>query len=60
MPPDDDEQETKQWFVSVLDALPEFVLVKGARSRLLWANRAFCDYYGQSNDELREQVDSAH
>lgn len=46
-----------QWFVDVLDAMSDLVLVKGERSRLLWANRAFRDYYGMSNAELRDLID---
>jgi signal transduction histidine kinase len=43
-----------------LDSVSEFVLVKGERSRLLWANRAFREYYGLSNEQLREIIDSDH
>ena len=46
------------WFVDVLDAMSEFVLVKGKGSRLLWANRAFRDYYGMSNADLAGLVDA--
>lgn len=52
--------ESAAWFRLVLDSLSEFVLVKGARSKLLWANRAFRDYYGLSNAQLRELIDSEH
>jgi len=45
------------WFASILDAMDDLVLVKGPRSRLLWANRAFRDCYGMSNDELRSLID---
>jgi signal transduction histidine kinase len=48
------------WFEDVLDAMSEFVLVKGARSRLLWANRAFRDYYGLSNEALAALIDADH
>ena len=45
------------WFASALDAMDDLVLVKGPRSRLLWANRAFRDYYGMTNDELHSLID---
>ena len=45
------------WFEAVLDAMDDLVLVKGPRSRLLWANRAFRDFYGMSNDELHSLID---
>ena len=43
----------------ILDAISDMVLVKGARSRILWANRAFCDYYAMSNDQLRDLIDAS-
>ncbi|MGC4089209.1 MAG: PAS domain-containing protein [Polyangiaceae bacterium] len=42
----------------ILDAIADMVLVKGAGSHILWANQAFCDYYGMSNEELREIIDA--
>lgn len=40
-----------------LDAMRDLVLIKGEESRLLWANAAFRDYYGMTEDELRDLVD---
>ncbi|MGH1343967.1 MAG: PAS domain-containing protein [Nannocystales bacterium] len=54
------EQESSEWFQLVLDSMTEFVLVKDERSRLLWANQAFCDYYGVTRAELKDQVDGSH
>lgn len=51
---------TSEWFASVLNALDEFILVKGERSKLLWANRAFCEYYGMDNATLESLVDAEH
>ena len=34
------------------------VLVKGDRSRIAWANKAFRDYYGMSNEQLRQIIDA--
>ena len=42
----------------VLDAIADMVLVKGKDSRILWANKAFRDYYGMSNEQLRDIVDA--
>lgn len=42
----------------ILDAIADMVLVKGPGSRILWANRAFCDYYGMSTAELAEIIDA--
>ena len=45
-------------FLQILDAMPDFVLVKGAQSRLIWANKAFQEFYGMSNKELRGIIDA--
>ena len=45
-------------FRQILDAIADMVLVKGEESRILWANKAFRDYYGMSNEELREIIDA--
>lgn len=48
------------WFAGVLDAMSELVLVKGANSRLLWANESFLEHYGMSNAELHGLIDAEH
>jgi PAS domain S-box-containing protein len=48
------------WFREVLDAMQDMVLVKGEHSKLLWANRAFRDFYGMSESQLRDIVDAPH
>ncbi len=48
------------WFIEILDAMTEMVLVKGDRSKLLWANRAFLQYYGITNEALQELIDAEH
>lgn len=53
-------QYDAEWYMSVLDAMHDMVLVKGPRSNLLWANRAFLDYYGMTEDELIDIVDADH
>ncbi|MGQ7845197.1 sensor histidine kinase [Granulosicoccus sp. 3-233] len=54
-----DAQSTNSaaWFEEILDAMTDMVLVKGPKSRLLWANREFREYYGLSNEQLRELID---
>ena len=61
IPPSDPER----WFLDqtevyrqILDAIADMVLVKGAQSRILWANKAFRDYYGMSQEELLNIVDA--
>ena len=48
------------WYKEVLDAMSELVLVKGDRSKLLWANKAFLDYYGMTAEQLEDIIDSPH
>jgi PAS domain S-box-containing protein len=45
-------------YLQILDSIADLVLVKGSHSRILWANRAFREYYGMSNEQLRELVDA--
>lgn len=46
------------WYRRVLDSMTDLVLVKDTRSRLVWANQAFCEYYHMSLDELTLIVDA--
>jgi len=50
-------ERNADWFAEVLDAMDDLVLVKGPSSRLLWANRAFREYYGLDNETLRSIID---
>lgn len=45
-------------FEQLLEGASDMILVKGPGSRILWANRAFRDYYGMSLDELRGIIDA--
>ncbi len=42
----------------ILDTISEFVLVKGPHSRMTWANRAFREFYGLSNEDLRGLIEA--
>ncbi|MEM6502823.1 MAG: PAS domain S-box protein [Cyanobacteria bacterium P01_C01_bin.89] len=48
--------ETK--YQQILDSITDMVLVKGEHSRLVWANKAFREYYGMSNRELGKLIDA--
>ncbi len=50
--------ETKETFNQILDAIPDLVLVKGPGSRIVWANRAFREYYGMSLQQLKDMIDA--
>lgn len=45
---------------ALFDSMDDLVLVKGPRSKLMWANQAFCTYYGMSNEQLESLVDAEH
>jgi PAS domain S-box-containing protein len=45
-------------YQQMLDAIADMILVKGPRSRIVWANKAFRDVYGMTNEELRGAIDS--
>ena len=45
-------------YQQILDAITDMVLVKGENSRIVWANKAFREYYGMDNDELKELIDA--
>ena len=43
--------------ISALDAMRDFVIIKGPKSRLVWANKSFRDYYGMSQEDLEGIID---
>ncbi|MFO7682690.1 MAG: PAS domain S-box protein [Chloroflexota bacterium] len=49
-------QANERRYQQILDAITHMVLVKGAESRIVWANKAFRDYYGMSNEALQAKV----
>lgn len=55
-----EDKRSSRWYKTVLDAIPDMILVKGSRSKLLWANKAFLDYYGMTEQQLEDIVDSPH
>ena len=54
---------TKEFAISeisekLLNLIPDLVLVKGPRSHILWANKAFQEYYGMTNEVLQGMIDA--
>lgn len=45
-------------YQQILDAITQMVLVKGKKSRILWANKAFRNYYGMDNETLQGLIDA--
>jgi two-component system, NtrC family, sensor kinase len=51
-------RESEQKYQQILDAIADMILVKGPKSRIVWANKAFRNYYGMSNEQLRDLIDA--
>jgi PAS domain S-box-containing protein len=52
-------QQTQQMYQQILDAITDMVLVKGEKSRIVWANKSFRDYYGMTNEQMRDMIDAS-
>lgn len=55
--------KTKQFEIKdiserLLNLLSDLVLVKGPQSHIVWANKAFQEYYGMTNEALQGMIDS--
>ena len=51
-------REMQEMYFQILDAIADMVLVKGPKSQIIWANKAFRDYYGMSNQGLEGLIDA--
>ncbi|NJK70397.1 MAG: PAS domain S-box protein [Microcoleus sp. SU_5_3] len=51
-------RESEQKYHQILDSIGDMVLVKGSQSKIIWANKAFRNYYGMSQQELQEIIDA--
>jgi two-component system phosphate regulon sensor histidine kinase PhoR len=54
------EKYDASWCFEVLNAIDDLILVKGNKSKLLWANKSFLNYYGMTNEQLLDLVDAEH
>ncbi len=45
-------QRTELLYRQIMDSITDFILVKGEKSRIIWANKAFRDYYGMSSEQI--------
>lgn len=50
--------EQAEMFTQALDAVGDQVLIKGPRSHIVYANKAFRDLYGMTMDQLRNMIDA--
>jgi PAS domain S-box-containing protein len=51
-------RELEERHRQILDAIADCVLVKGPHSKIVWANRAFRELYGMSNEQLQGLIDA--
>lgn len=51
-------RDSEKRYHQILDSIADMVLVKGPQSKILWANQAFRDYYGMSEEELQGIIDA--
>lgn len=51
-------RESEKRYHQILDSIADMVLVKGPQSKILWANQAFRDYYGMSEEQLQGIIDA--
>ncbi len=51
-------RESEKRYHQILDSIADMVLVKSPESKIVWANQAFRDYYGMSQEELQGIVDA--
>jgi PAS domain S-box-containing protein len=51
-------RESERRYQQILDGVSDLILVKGEKSRIVWANQAFRDYYGMDEEALRGLIDA--
>jgi PAS domain S-box-containing protein len=51
-------RESEHRYQQIMDGVSDLILVKGEKSRIVWANKAFRDYYGMDDEQLRGMIDA--
>jgi PAS domain S-box-containing protein len=51
-------RESERRYAQILDSIADMILCKGPQSQILYANKAFRDYYGMTMDQLRGIIDA--
>lgn len=54
------QKETQFLYDQILDSLQDLVFCKDQNLQLIYANKAFCDFYGKSLNELKGLIDVEH
>jgi len=47
-------RESERMYQQTLDAMVDMILVRGREGRVIWANKAFREYFRMNNNELRK------
>jgi PAS domain S-box-containing protein len=55
---EDELMESERMHTQILDAVSDLILSKDPHSRIVYANKAFRDFYGMSMEELRGIIDA--
>jgi two-component system, NtrC family, sensor kinase len=50
-------RQTESTYHQILDAINDLVLIRGADSQIIWANKAFCEFYGMTREEAQSTTD---
>jgi PAS domain S-box-containing protein len=50
--------DMEEMYRQILDSIKDLIIVKGPKSHILWANKAFRDFYGMTQDQLKDMLDA--
>jgi len=48
------KKRSAAWFENLLDSAEDFIFVKGPRSRLIWANKRFREFFNITEEEIEQ------
>ena len=51
-------RDREKMYQQILDSIADMVLFKAPKSKIVWANKAFRDYYGMTNEQLQNIIDA--
>ena len=49
---------SSQQLQQILNLVPDLIVIKGEKSKLLWANKVYQDFHGLTNSELQALIDA--
>jgi PAS domain S-box-containing protein len=57
---EDAVRESEARYQQIMDGVSDLILVKGEKSRIVWANKAFREYYGMTQEALQGMIDASY